>query len=400
MPIPQPQKHAHSLGWPHPLRWNSPHSSVRNREDPPSNTWRTHGNRQVPKQSQTLCVLAWNPLRHQIPHWIMPNMPMSPPAGTMTATPPNTGLRMPTATPWCWLLPLWQIWIPSCHGLLFQDTHHQENPWISMQCLQDHLSPEGTLHRTWHHRGTLCWQWPQFANTLFTEFATGWKFDHNTSSPRNHRSNGQAEAAIKTVKGLLTHAKCSGQDPYLAVPAYHSTPVDVYLHLPTEMLYKQVLCTTVPQWIRHTNPHADAECDHLNQCTTQSVEYHDQQGCHKKPPFFAGQTISVLNDTRHMRLPATIISKANNGSYLVQVIGTGQYRCACDHIWEHHLDAVKPEPDTSNIGDVAPAASTSAPAIPAVRPPTAIAPTRPTPAAPAVILQTPCKALPAVCSPQ
>ena len=54
---------------------------------------------------------------------------------------------------------------------------------------------------------------PQFANELFTEFATGWKFDHNTISPRNPRSNGQAEAAVKTVKGLLTHAKCSGQDP-------------------------------------------------------------------------------------------------------------------------------------------------------------------------------------------
>ena len=51
------------------------------------------------------------------------------------------------------------------------------------------------------------------------EFATDWKFDHNTSSPRNPRSNDQAEAAIKTVKGLLTHAMCSGQDPYLALLA-------------------------------------------------------------------------------------------------------------------------------------------------------------------------------------
>ena len=79
---------------------------------------------------------------------------------------------------------------------------------------------------------------PQFANALFNKFATDWKFDHNTSSPRNPRSNGQAEAAIKTVKGLLTHAKCSGQDPYLALLAYHSTPVNGHLHLPAEMLYQ------------------------------------------------------------------------------------------------------------------------------------------------------------------
>ena len=57
---------------------------------------------------------------------------------------------------------------------------------------------------------------PQFTNALFTEFARGWMFDHNTSSARNPRSNGQAEAAIKTIKGLLTHAKCSGQDPILS----------------------------------------------------------------------------------------------------------------------------------------------------------------------------------------
>ena len=31
---------------------------------------------------------------------------------------------------------------------------------------------------------------PQFANALFTKFATDWKFDHNTNLPRNCRSNG------------------------------------------------------------------------------------------------------------------------------------------------------------------------------------------------------------------
>ena len=79
---------------------------------------------------------------------------------------------------------------------------------------------------------------PQFANALFIEFATDWKFDHNTSSPRNPRSNGQAEAAMKTVKGLLTHAKCSGQDPHLALLAYCSMLIYAHLQSPAEMLYQ------------------------------------------------------------------------------------------------------------------------------------------------------------------
>ena len=79
---------------------------------------------------------------------------------------------------------------------------------------------------------------PQFVNALFTEFATDWKFDHNTSSPRNCRNSGQAEATIKAVKGLPTHAKCSGQGQYIALLAYCSMPVDAHLCSPAEMLYQ------------------------------------------------------------------------------------------------------------------------------------------------------------------
>ena len=83
------------------------------------------------------CVLTWNQLRHQMPHWIMPNMPMSQPTGTTTAAPANMGPGMAMATPWCWLLPLWWIWILSCYGLLFQDAYHQKDLCISIQCLWD-----------------------------------------------------------------------------------------------------------------------------------------------------------------------------------------------------------------------------------------------------------------------
>ena len=37
---------------------------------------------------------------------------------------------------------------------------------------------------------------PQFASTLFAEFAADWNFNHCTSAPTNPHSNGQAEAAM------------------------------------------------------------------------------------------------------------------------------------------------------------------------------------------------------------
>ena len=43
-------------------------------------------------------------------------------------------------------------------GSEYLDAHCQKNPCISMQCRQDHLSPDGTLCRTWHPRGTPYWK--------------------------------------------------------------------------------------------------------------------------------------------------------------------------------------------------------------------------------------------------
>ena len=69
----------------------------------------------------------------------------------------------------------------------------------------------------------------QFTSHLFEEFTEEWNFAHHTSSSTNPRSNRQAESVVKIIKDLLTRAKCSGKDPYLALLSYRSTPVDSYL---------------------------------------------------------------------------------------------------------------------------------------------------------------------------
>ena len=60
---------------------------------------------------------------------------------------------------------------------------------------------------------------PHFAKDLFTEFMKDWRIRHSTSSAKNPRSNGHGDLAVNIVKGLLSHAKCSRQDAYLAVLA-------------------------------------------------------------------------------------------------------------------------------------------------------------------------------------
>ena len=176
---------------------------------------------------------------------------------------------------------------------------------------------------------------PQFASHLFAEFTKDWNIQHSTSSPRNPMSNGQAESAVKIVKGLLTHAKCSGQNPYLALLAYRSTPVDSHLQSPAEMLYQCALCTTVPQRIRHKDPYAATECERLEEHATQSAANHDHTGCCRKAPLYTGQSVSVINNDRTLWLPTTVVCAADHGSYIIQVIGGAEYRQTRDHIHEH-----------------------------------------------------------------
>ena len=148
---------------------------------------------------------------------------------------------------------------------------------------------------------------------------------------------------------------------------------------PGEMLYQCALCTTVPQHICHTDPHATADHDHLDQHASLSAANHDHQGCQQKAPLFARQSVSVLNDARCLWLPATVIRAADHGSYLVQVISGGQYRCACDHICKCHPDAIKPDKHITT--SVAPATPTHLPATQAVQPAPCVASATPQPAA-------------------
>ena len=139
------------------------------------------------------------------------------------------------------------------------------------------------------------------------------------------------------------------------------------------MLYQHALCTTVPQRIRHKDPHAAAECERLEERPTQSAANHDHTGCRRKAPLYAGQSVSVINNDRTKWLPATVICAADRGSYIVKVIGGAEYRRAQDHIRECHPDAVKPDMHTKVevAGQPITTSLTSAPTAPTVQPPTA-----------------------------
>ena len=166
------------------------------------------------------------------------------------------------------------------------------------------------------------------------------------------------------------------------------------------MLYRHTICTTVPQRIRNKDPHANLDMEQLNNRASQSTSYHDRHSWIKSP-FYAGQTVSVLNDAKTLWLPTTILRQADHGSYLIKVVGGGTYRRARDHIRERHPKAMKkqsPMQENSSPGNVAPAMPEwpGAPPVhsqPAVMSTAPVAPaTVPLPTVPTVKISTPCKA--------
>ena len=63
---------------------------------------------------------------------------------------------------------------------------------------------------------------PQYSAAVFKEFSKEYSFTRVTSSPKFPQSNGAAERAVKTVKGLLN----KNEDLYLALMSCRSTPLE------------------------------------------------------------------------------------------------------------------------------------------------------------------------------
>ena len=76
----------------------------------------------------------------------------------------------------------------------------------------------------------------QFTSQEFKDFIGDWQIDHRITSPTNAQSNGQAEKFVQTVKNSLTKAMEGGQDLYLAILSYITTPFSHSLPSPAELL--------------------------------------------------------------------------------------------------------------------------------------------------------------------
>ena len=86
----------------------------------------------------------------------------------------------------------------------------------------------------------------QYTSREFKNFAKEYSFNHVTTRPYHHQSNGKAESAVKKAKKILRKTAASKSDPYLALLAHHNTPQEGFSTSPDQHLLSRRTKTNPP----------------------------------------------------------------------------------------------------------------------------------------------------------
>lgn len=161
---------------------------------------------------------------------------------------------------------------------------------------------------------------PQYSCEAFSVFAREYQFQHVTSSPLYPQSNGEAERAVKTIKGLL---KKEG-DPYLALLSYRATPLQIGFS-PSELLMGRKLRTTVPTTRQQLVPRVPDSTLVRNrdkqQKQRQERTFNRRHGARELPELVPGDTVWVPDRNSE----ATVQDETNPRSYEIET-ADGNYR--------------------------------------------------------------------------
>ncbi|KAM7303493.1 uncharacterized protein ISCGN_013449 [Ixodes scapularis] len=118
---------------------------------------------------------------------------------------------------------------------------------------------------------------PCYAAQEFKNFSRDWRFQHVTSSPKYTQSNGLAERAVQTAKGILRKCSLDGSDIQMALLSFRNTPRSEELGSPAQRLYSRRTRTPVPTHSKLLKPQIiQSVSDKLRHECNQQKTYTDQ----------------------------------------------------------------------------------------------------------------------------
>ena len=162
---------------------------------------------------------------------------------------------------------------------------------------------------------------PQYSSAIFKTFAKQYGFTHNTSSPQFPQANGAAERAVCIIKDLLN----KNDDPYLAILAYRSTPLENG-YSPAELLMGRKLRTTIPATLHTMKPqlpntsHLRTKERHIKK--RQQQNFNQRHKATNLKPLQKGDKV-WLSDRKAKGI---VLEKSTTRSYIVQTDDQGTFR--------------------------------------------------------------------------
>jgi len=151
----------------------------------------------------------------------------------------------------------------------------------------------------------------QFASEEFKTFTITYGIEHKYSSPYHAQSNGQAEKGVGIVKNVLKKSLECKEDPYLALLAYRSTPLDCGKS-PAELCMNRKLRTTLPNVDDHNvnkDPRATKE-------RAKQKEHYDK-GAKPLRELSANETVRIRGDNCWSK-KAVVVEKMSPRAYKVK----------------------------------------------------------------------------------
>ncbi|CAB4042363.1 Transposon Ty3-I Gag-Pol poly [Paramuricea clavata] len=193
---------------------------------------------------------------------------------------------------------------------------------------------------------------PQYSSREFSTFCSHWGIGHSTSSPLYPRSNGFVERMVQTVKNLLCKSEAAGEDPYLALLTYRTTPVDNNLPSPAKLLNQREYRTLLPCSGRlqrcQTTP-ANQEQLQLRQDVQK--RQHDVNSPRVLSKLLPEQKVVVFQPRKKTWTPGKVIQESNKPrSYVVETPNGGEVRRNRIHLKPVIEDGRQPEIDHMTSG--------------------------------------------------
>ena len=186
---------------------------------------------------------------------------------------------------------------------------------------------------------------PQYTSSEFKDLTKHWQIEHKVSSPRNPQSNGMAEHCVQTMKASLIKTIEEGEDVYLALLTYKTTPLNYRLPSPAELLNSRKYKTLLPTLIVPTRLQ-----ESYRQIMDQGKQVQAQlynKNTRVLPRLQQSQKVVVqLNPDRNIWTPAEITQcpTSKGRSYSLSTIYGGVYTRNRRFIKPDSTEAVLPEP--------------------------------------------------------